>query len=448
VPSWAASRGARLALTVAPLLVGGIAALVLIGATKASPPRGIQKIKHVIVIMQENRSFDEYFGRYPGADGIPAGVCVRDPRPGHSCIKPFHDPSDVNVDAPHSNRASVGDVNEGKMDGFVGQFVAECRDRVTSGCAPEGVMGYKTEADIPNYWAYARRFVLQDHMFEPAVANSLPSHLYVVSGWSARCDEPEDPSTCVSDIQQRRIEPRPGPQVGWTDLTYLLHKNKVSWRYYVGVGEQPGCHAANGRCEQGPKKAGRWNPLPEFVTVHDNAQLANIRSAEEFFTDAHRGALPAVSWIVPNDRYSDHPPARVSDGQFWVTKLVNAVMRSPHWKSSAIFVAWDDWGGFYDHVVPPVVDGNGYGLRVPGLVISPYAKRGYIDHQTLSFDAYLKFIEDRFLRSQRLDPKTDGRPDPRPTVRENVRALGDLRKDFDFSQPPQPPLILSPRPRR
>jgi phospholipase C len=155
-----------------------------------------------------------------------------------------------------------------------------------------------------------------------------------------------------------------------------------------------------------------------------------------------------VSWIVPNSRYSDHPPARVSDGQFWVTALVNAVMRGPQWKSSAIFVAWDDWGGFYDHVVPPIVDGNGYGLRVPGLVISPYAKRGYVDHQTLSFDAYIKFIEDRFLSSQRLDPKTDGRPDPRPTVRENVRILGDLRKDFDFSQPPRPPLILAPRPRR
>jgi phospholipase C len=156
--------------------------------------------------------------------------------------------------------------------------------------------------------------------------------------------------------------------------------------------------------------------------------------------------LPAVSWVVPNDRYSEHPPALVSDGQFWVTSLVNAVMRGPQWKSTAIFVAWDDWGGFYDHVVPPIVDGNGYGLRVPGLVVSPYAKRGYVDHQTLSFDAYLKFIEDDFLGGQRLDPKKDGRPDPRPTVREDVHLLGDLRRDFDFSQAPRPPLILQPRP--
>jgi phospholipase C len=118
-------------------------------------------------------------------------------------------------------------------------------------------------------------------------------------------------------------------------------------------------------------------------------------------------------------------------------------MQSPEWSSTAIFLAWDDWGGFYDHVVPPAVDLNGYGFRVPGLVISPYAKLGFIDHQTLSFDAYAKFIEDVFLKGQRLDPLTDGRPDPRPTVRENVSTLGDLSNDFDFTQAPRAPLILT-----
>src|SRR5207247_8501368 len=121
-----------------------------------------------------------------------------------------------------------------------------------------------------------------------------------------------------------------------------------------------------------------------------------------------------------------------------------AVMGGPDWRSSAIFLAWDDWGGFFDHVRPPVVDGAGYGLRVPGLVISPYARRGFIDHQTLSFDAYLKFVEDDFLGGARLDPATDGRPDPRPDVRENAPQLGDLRSDFDFSQEPRRPFILNP----
>ena len=134
----------------------------------------------------------------------------------------------------------------------------------------------------------------------------------------------------------------------------------------------------------------------------------------------------------------------MSDGQRYVTGLINAVMQGPDWDSTAIFLAWDDWGGFYDHVAPPNVDENGYGLRVPGLVISPYARRGYIDHQTLSFDAYVKFIEDDFLQSSRLDPRTDGRPDPRPDVRENISILGDLRADFDFSQAPRPPAVLRP----
>ena len=143
---------------------------------------------------------------------------------------------------------------------------------------------------------------------------------------------------------------------------------------------------------------------------------------------------------------SEHPPALVSAGQTYVTGLINAIMRSPDWDSTAIFLSWDDWGGFYDHVVPPVVDQLGYGLRVPGIVISPYAKRGFIDHQTLSHDAYNKFIEDDFLDGQRLNPTTDGRPDPRPDVRESNPMLGNLTADFNFNQAPRPPLILPVHP--
>jgi phospholipase C len=126
---------------------------------------------------------------------------------------------------------------------------------------------------------------------------------------------------------------------------------------------------------------------------------------------------------------------------------VNAVMTSPEWDSTAIFLAWDDWGGFYDHVVPPKVDQDGYGLRVPGIVISPYAKSGYVDHEILSFDAYDKFIEDDFLGGQRIDPRTDGRPDPRPDVRENAKILGDLVNDFDFNEAPRKPVVLPVHPK-
>src|SRR5207302_9176812 len=142
-------------------------------------------------------------------------------------------------------------------------------------------------------------------------------------------------------------------------------------------------------------------------------------------------------WVVPSQGVSEHPPASIKRGQAYVTTLINAIMRSPCWPSTAIFVSWDDWGGCYDHVVPPTVDENGYGLRVPGLVISPYARRGLVDQQTLSFDAYVKFVEDDFLKGRRLDPRTDGRPDPRPDVRERAPQLGNLVRDFDFSRKPR-----------
>ena len=189
-----------------------------------------------------------------------------------------------------------------------------------------------------------------------------------------------------------------------------------------------------------------WNPLPWFETVRQNGQLGNIQTLDHLYADAKNGTLPAVSWVTPNGEVSEHPPALVSAGQAYVTGLIDAIMKGPNWNSAAIFLAWDDWGGFYDHVVPPSVDENGYGLRVPALVISPYAKRGYIDHQTLSFDAYLKFIEDDFLGGQRIDPANDGRPDRRPAVRENAAILGDLTEDFDFDQEPRPALILPTNP--
>jgi phospholipase C len=245
-------------------------------------------------------------------------------------------------------------------------------------------------------------------------------------------------------------QPRNPPIYAWTDLTYLLHKSGVSWGYYVVEGTEPDCDDDEAMSctpvQQNAKTPGIWNPLPFFDTVRDDGELANVQSVENFFDQASNGTLPAVAWIVPSGPVSEHPPAAVSDGQTYVTSLINAVMAGPNWDSSAIFLAWDDWGGFYDHVVPPKVDENGYGLRVPGLVISPYARRGYIDHQTLSFDAYVKFIEDDFLGGQRLDPRTDGRPDPRPTVREDIPLLGDLSKGFDFDQRPRRPHLLPVHP--
>ena len=418
---------------------------------------GIQKIQHVIVIQQENRSFDEYFGTYPGADGIPVNgsgtptVCVPDPDHG-TCAAPYVDHADNNGGGPHGADAAVADINGGKMDGFVSaaeQAGKDCTDATNPACAngPMDVMGYHTQSDIPNYWSYANNYVLQDHMFEPNASWSLPEHLFLVSEWSARCSAHNDPSTCVNSLDQRE----PGPGIfGWTDLTYLFHRNSVSWGYYLTSGDEPDCANDDAlSCvptPQSPRTPGIWNPLAGFDTVKNDGELGNIQSVSNFYTAAKNGTLPSVSWVVPSKDNSEHGPWSIKAGQSYVTSVINAVMNSPEWSSTAIFLSWDDWGGYYDHVMPPAVDVNGYGLRVPGLVISPYAKTGFIDHQVLSFDAYAKFIEDDFLGGQRLDPATDGRPDPRPTVRESSPMLGDLTADFNFNQAPRPPTLLPVHP--
>ncbi|MHC6229879.1 phospholipase C [Arthrobacter sp. MMS24-T111] len=495
---------------------------------------GIAKIKHVVIITQENRSFDSYFGTYPGADGIPMqdgqpAVCIQDPAHG-GCARPFHDTKDSNAGGPHSPADATADISHGAMDGFVAQAekgLAHCAaaavDCKYSQKATD-VLGYHDRTELPTYWTYADNFVLQDHMFTSSAAGSLAAHLYLVSEWAAKCTKSGDPSSCTNELLN--VDPEPekqaleqsligkcqagvdlGPcrdalqavgitpdlatQIGqlvsanckptdsysacrtavdsadvpadlkvkltqaaknlklpnysWTDLTYLLHKNSVPWAYYVFQGTEPDCRNDAATCtpiEQDAQTPGRWNPLPYFDTVKQDGELGNIKPLNGFYDDARNGRLPAVTWIAPTDVVSEHPPARLSTGQAYVAGLINAIMSGPDWDSTAIFLTWDDWGGFYDHVAPPVADGNGYGVRVPGLVISPYAKKGYIDHQVLSHDAYFKFIEDDFLGGERIDPATDGRPDNRPGVREDNPILGNLAAAFDFNQVPRPPLIL------
>jgi phospholipase C len=438
--------------------------------TAARRTGDIHEIRHVIVIMEENRSFDSFFGTYPGADGIPRKhgvptVCV--PNGIGGCVKPFLDRNGANDSGgAHGPLAGQKDVDGGRMDGFIRitypGLVRRCRrHRHGKGCATlrhPSLMSYHDAGQIPNIWAYARNFVLQDHMFEPNWGWSLPAHLWLVSGWSAQCRNPFRASTCTTNLKGPSEGPSAplrrhphGPLYGWTDLTWLLHRYRVTWASYVQRGAAPDCLSGPISCYthlRGPSTPGMWDTLPDFTDVRQDRQKAAAQEpVSRFYAAAARGNLPAVSWVTPNWADSDHPGGSLNSGQTWVTRLVNAVMRGPDWDSSAIFLAWDDWGGFYDHVKPPVVDSSGYGLRVPALVISPFAKRGYVDHQVLSFDAYLKFIEDDFLGGQRLDPKTDGRPDPRPDVREDETALGNLADDFDFDQKPRRPLLLPLHPR-
>jgi len=420
-------------------------------------------IRHVIVIVQEGRSFDSYFGTYPGADGIPMvkgrpSVCAPDRKSG-KCVAPFHSNADLNVGGPTDARAATIDINHGKMNGFIAaaRQSSPCRVPTDAGCAVGAgidVMGYHDAQEIPNYWAYAKNFVLQDRMFEPVAASSLSSHLSLVSGWSAECSRPGEASSCrnKADVAPSVLPDAAGsttsrpPNFAWTDLTFLLHRAGIEWRYYVGQGTEPVCDdPALLACSSRPSAdatPSAWNPLPFFDTVRSNGQLENIQTVDQFIEATRDGTLPEVAWIAPAIRFSEGSRASVKAGMNYVTRLINAAMLGPDWESTAIFLTWDDWGGFYDHVVPPRVDENGFGLRVPALVISPWAKAGHIDHQTLSFDAYTKFIEDTFLGGERLDPETDGRPDARPSVRDDLPEVGDLMRDFDFEQIPRAPLIL------
>ena len=340
------------------VLVGSPGRSLAAHAPKSSD--GIHKIRHVIVIMQENRSFDSYFGTYPGANGIPMrnGVpynCVPDPATS-TCVVSYHNAADVNYGGPHSARDSKLDVDGGRMDGFIGRAERggiKCTGLNTNprclGSSSPDVMGYHDRRELQNYWTYADDFVLQDNMFEPNSSWSLPEHLFMVSEWSAKCAVQDDPSSCVNQLQspdspdKARGLPIVAPNYAWTDLTYLLHKQHVDWGYYVFSGMEPDTEdntMTGPQAFQTAKTPGIWNPLPYFTTVRQDGELGNIKSIDEFYSAARAGTLPAVSWICPNGNVSEHPPARVSVGQAYVTKLVNTVMQGPDWNSTAIFLAW------------------------------------------------------------------------------------------------------------
>ena len=403
-------------------------------------------IQHVIVIFQENRSFDSYFGTFPGADGIPNGTCIPldVSRPKMGCVVPFHDVHDTSIGGPHAASDAQIDLDNGITTTLQDGFVQRQQAVITNGCAGTAplyycndvaaiarhdVAGYHTDAEIPNYWAYAENFVLQDRMFEGVRDWSQASHLDLVSEWSATCSDYTDTSTCMSS----EVYPIPAtPQIPWVGLFQLLDANNVSWKYYIATGGEPDCDDGELTCypvQQNAKIMSIWNPVAGFAWVRSQSAAylaAHNPSVDQFFADIKAGTLPQVAWLIPDIAHSEHPGnSGVTSGMVYVTALVNAVMQSPYWNSTAIFVTWDDWGGFYDHVVPPLVDRNttknsaqGFGIRVPGLMISAYAKAGVIDHQLLDFDSYATLIENLFANGERLVPASFGNPDNRPDIRD------------------------------
>ena len=422
----------------ASLLVVALSAGIVLApraARTASPlsvPPGLEKIEHFVFIMQENRSFDSYFGTYPGVEGIPPGVCLSDPNPGAPCVTPFHDTNDVNRGGPHGWDNAHGSIDNGNMDGFLiesykgistvgNEPCVPPAPACTPGKDPRDVMGWHDYREIPNYWSYANLYVLQDRMFESVESYSLPAHLYMLAAQSG-------------GYVGAKGQPEP-KSYDFPEITELLTSGKITWNYYVASGTIPdtedgevvGSPTAQ---MQDPLKYTLWNPLPAFpAVINDPVQKGRLVDVSKFYIDAQNGTLPQVSWVIPSGAVSEHPPSKVSAGMEYVTGLVNAIMQSPDWKTTAIFLCWDDWGGFYDHVPPPGVDQYGLGIRVPGLVISPYARQNYVDHKTYSFESWLRIVEERFG----VTPMT---------ARDN--AALDMMDAFDFTGQPRDPVMLKP----
>jgi phospholipase C len=395
------------------------------GGTIPPRPQGLEKIDHFVFIVQENRSFDNYFGTYPGADGIPANTSVPDLSGG--TLLPYHSTSLVDRGGPHGWDNAVADVNGGGMDGFLKESLGSVAANPVVLGTPQDVMSYHDYREIPNYWDYAKLYVLQDRMFESVRSYSLPSHLYILAGQSGGFH---------GGMFNGQLDPVP-TEFTFPEVTQLLEESGIEWKYYVTPGREPDTTdghtvGVGSLVVQTPKTFTNRNPLPRFPAVrNDPDQWSRLVDTKQFYVDARKGTLPQVSWLIPSDAVGEHPPSNIGTGMAYVTGVVNAVMQSPDWNHTAIFIAWDDWGGFYDHVIPPAVDQFGYGLRVPGLIISPYAKMGYIDHNEASFEGWLKLIEERFGISAMTARDTNAY---------------DMIDAFDFKQQPRQPVLLQATP--
>lgn len=374
-------------------------------------------IKHVVFIIKENRSFDSYFGTFPGADGATQGKLST----GQTI--PLQHMQDMTAhDVDHTWYSAIDSIDNGNMDQY---------DQIPLGSVDGDLLAYSqlTQSDIPNYFSYASHFVLADKAFSSLHGPSLPNHFYTIgatsddvistpatrgSDWSWGCDS-NDPAMTVQVMPPNGQIKNVVPCFDFQTLADLLDQASVPWKYYAPpYGEQGYQYSF-------------YNNVRHIR--YSNDWTNDVVPDTQFASDAMAGNLAPVTWLVTGVA-NEHPPNPTCFGENWTVQQINAIMQGPDWASTAIFLVWDDFGGLYDHVNPPNVDFYGLGQRVPFMIISPYAKPGYISHTVYEFSSVLKFIEETFGL---------------PNLTDRDRNANDTMDSFNFNQTPNPPLILSPR---
>jgi len=382
-----------------------LSALAVLLVACNSQPSDITRIQHTIFIVKENRTFDHYFGLFPGADGATSGAISSG-----QIVPLIHlsDPTQLS-NLCNSWDCALEAMDSGKTDKF---------NLIDAGTL--NAYTQVNEQDIPNYWAYARSYVLADRYFTSVHGPSLPNALFALAAQSGgviddgsgaavgvACDgSPIQPVTVI-DANGKRSNV--SPCFDFLTLADILQSANISWKYY---GDGP-------------------NVFSTIRSIRNSSAWGKKISPEsQFYIDAERGALPAMTWLAPPDEVNEHPPESSCPGENWTVQVVNAVMSGPDWNSTALFITWDDFGGLYDHVPPPQLDQFGLGPRVPLLIISPYARKGYISHTLYEHSSILKFVETRYHL---------------PALTSRDSRASNMLDSFDFSQPSRPPLVLETR---
>jgi phospholipase C len=384
-------------------------------------------IKHIVFMVKENRTFDSMFGTFPGADGA---TTYKDPK---GKVHPLnHQPDQLILDIGHDHNSFLIGYDHGKMDGF-SKIEGAIQD--VHGKPTDEADSQFYQTDIPNYWQYAQTFSLPDEFFYTIQSDSFPNHLFSiaatdddvsgipnfhvqgVSPYTWGCDAPK--KTTALEIHSNGKKSNVFPCFTFESLGDLLTAQNISWKTYSPTQKQDGY---------------QWNAYDAIKDIRDTSQWnIHFANSDQFAKDAASGKLPTVSWLVEPESVSDHPGASVCAGENWTVQQINAIMNNKAlWNNTAIFLTWDDFGGFYDHVVPPVGPNKylEYGFRAPLIVISPYAKPHYIDNTQYTFPSMLKFAETVLGL---------------PSLGGLDKQVNNLINDFDFSQNPLPPLILQTR---